>query len=704
MDATRQALEPDRDQLEVFAEALFRYAGQQGFVSLRAFYEDDAGKPFRISPTPLAGGFKFLIDVAEDVARRAANDPKPVVFCPPLATFSNGRRATEDDVAEGLVLSVECDAHPQEACAKLEQILGPASIVVRSGGRWTDPQTGERSDKLHLHWRLAEPATGKGLALLKRARTLATRLVGGDPSNVPIVHPIRWPGSWHRKGEPRLCAIETADPDREIVLELALDALETAAPTQQMDGGTAPAADDNRRTEWEDAFRAVLSGESYHPTLVPLAASFAAWGAPEPVTDNVLRCLLINSRPQDPERERRRDAELGKLPETVASAYAKYSNNSGGESGKEKTTVHWYGENGDHATPREALVDGLLPRTGTGLISGQWGAYKTFVAIDLSAAIMAGLAFIEYPIARRGGVLFIATEGASELSIRLKAALERQQVERAPFAWIDECPRLLGPKAVEQLAEIANAVAERMQHEFGLPLALILIDTMVDAAGYTKSGDENDAALGQLIMRRCADLSRRTGALVLGIDHFGKAIETGTRGSSAKEARADVVLAVLADKSVSGEVTNTRLAVRKNRAGPAGQEHAFTVQIVDLGNPEREITSLVINWGQGPKAAKPDEKWAKSLRLLRQALMDLLAGDQASEQRPFADGPLVRAIDLDLVRAEFCRMYPALEGTPARKNATRRMAFHRAVTGAQGKGLVGIRDIGATTFIWLAAP
>ena len=59
MDATRQALEPDRDQLEVFAEALFRYAGQQGFVSLRAFYEDDAGKPFRISPTRSPAGSNF---------------------------------------------------------------------------------------------------------------------------------------------------------------------------------------------------------------------------------------------------------------------------------------------------------------------------------------------------------------------------------------------------------------------------------------------------------------------------------------------------------------------------------------------------------------------------------------------------------------------------------------------------------------------
>ena len=235
-------LEPDRDQLEIFVEALFRYAGGQGFVSLRAFYEDDSVRPFRITPTSLAGGLPFLIDVAEDDARRAANCPKPVVFCPPLATFRSNNGATEKDIAEGLALSVECDADPQTARARLEQILGPATAIIRSGGIWTDPQTGEQADKLHLHWRLAEPATGKALTLLKQARAAATRLAGGDPSNVPVVHPIRWPGSWHRKAEPRLCMIETADPDHEIVLELALDALETAAPAP---GGADNASGDN---------------------------------------------------------------------------------------------------------------------------------------------------------------------------------------------------------------------------------------------------------------------------------------------------------------------------------------------------------------------------------------------------------------------------------------------------------------------------
>ena len=96
MGYTRQGglLEPDRDQIEIFTEALFRYAGKQGFVSVRAFHEDRGAKAvFRISPTPLTGGLKFLVDVAEDDARRAANDPRPVVFCPPIATFCNGRSA-----------------------------------------------------------------------------------------------------------------------------------------------------------------------------------------------------------------------------------------------------------------------------------------------------------------------------------------------------------------------------------------------------------------------------------------------------------------------------------------------------------------------------------------------------------------------------------------------------------------------------------
>jgi hypothetical protein len=98
------ALEPDRDQIEIFVDAIFRHA-TEGFVSVRAFFEDDVSKPFRISSAALSGGLRFLVDVAEDDSRRAAQFPKPVVFCPPLATFSNKDRAREADIAQGFALT-----------------------------------------------------------------------------------------------------------------------------------------------------------------------------------------------------------------------------------------------------------------------------------------------------------------------------------------------------------------------------------------------------------------------------------------------------------------------------------------------------------------------------------------------------------------------------------------------------------------------
>src|SRR5262249_732776 len=119
---------------------------------------------------------------------------------------------------------------PQAARITLENVLGPATIVVRSGGKWTNPETGEIEDKLHLHWRLKVPArTADDIKKLKRARRIGTELVGGDTTNVPACHPIRWPGSWHRKGEPRLCEIVDAKPDVEISLDEALEALEPFA-------------------------------------------------------------------------------------------------------------------------------------------------------------------------------------------------------------------------------------------------------------------------------------------------------------------------------------------------------------------------------------------------------------------------------------------------------------------------------------------
>ena len=90
-------------------------------------------------------------------------------------------------------------------------------------------QTGEIENKVHLHWRLENPAaTLEELAMLYEARSLAATLAGADRTNISIVHPIRWPGSFHCKKTQKLARIAALNAGTEIVLEDALNILRKA--------------------------------------------------------------------------------------------------------------------------------------------------------------------------------------------------------------------------------------------------------------------------------------------------------------------------------------------------------------------------------------------------------------------------------------------------------------------------------------------
>ncbi len=139
-------------------------------------------------------------------------------------------------------------------------------------------------------------------------------------------------------------------------------------------------------------------------------------------------------------------------------------------------------------------------------------------------------------------------------------------------------------------------------------------------------------------------ISHKTGAFVLGVDHFGKAVETGTRGSSAKESAADVVLAMLATRDEAGSISNTRMAIRKVRGGRCGYEIPYALDVVTVGETyDREpITTCIVNWQtdriSGAAVAAVKERWPVSLKVFRDALITSLAehGIRAwrLEQRP----------------------------------------------------------------------
>ena len=332
-------VEADAAAIGNFADALFRYADPGTYASLRAF-RDDVTEVFRISPHEIGDSLDSLTAAAGRLATLAANHAAfPVVFAPPVATFTNASGAKEEDLANGLALSVECDATPIAARERLEALIGPATVIVASGGEWTNPTTGEIEPKLHLHWRLTEPTReASDHARLKLARTLATALVGGDASNKPIVHPIRWPGSWHRKRAPRLARIEALHADREIDLADALQRLKDAADAAGV-GSTAKAAGDGSTGTGEardtaELVRAILTAEDYHAPLATLAMRFLKAGTADAQAVVLLRGIMLAI----PEAQRdmkdgqpqpgRWQARFDDIPRAVSTARAKIGERS----------------------------------------------------------------------------------------------------------------------------------------------------------------------------------------------------------------------------------------------------------------------------------------------------------------------------------------------------------------------------------------
>jgi hypothetical protein len=219
---------PNRKDLTTFFTNLFRHADQNGIISLRAFFKNGTRDFPLWQPFPTVPVGDNALAVINDAAGTAANTRKVTVFCPPVATFKTADNAKAENLLEGLALSVECDNTPQEAIDRLEAILGPATVVVASGGVTED---GKR--KLHGHWRLSAPTrTIEEHQKLRELRELATNLIGADCSNKSVVHPIRWPGSWHLKGKPMLCEIVASNPDAEINVDEALKVLRAETPTK----------------------------------------------------------------------------------------------------------------------------------------------------------------------------------------------------------------------------------------------------------------------------------------------------------------------------------------------------------------------------------------------------------------------------------------------------------------------------------------
>jgi Protein of unknown function (DUF3987) len=302
----------DRDQIHRFVQALFCHA-KSGYVQLRAFRDDVDGtwRPADWPAVSVETGLAELVDKAERWASECAAAPVPVVFAPPVATLKDPIKAAEKDIASGPALSVDCDERPIEARNRLVAILGPPTLTIATGGEWVDPPTGEIQPKQHLHWRLAKP-TGQFSehVALKEARREAMLLIGADPSGVPLVHPLRWPGSWHRKGKPRLTTIIECNPEIEIDLTEAFAKLRKARANgadHKNNYRSEDSAGTGAHDETSVLIAKILRAEDYHDPIAKLAMRYLMGGMPDAQAVETLRGIMLAVDPG------RRDLKGGAL-------------------------------------------------------------------------------------------------------------------------------------------------------------------------------------------------------------------------------------------------------------------------------------------------------------------------------------------------------------------------------------------------------
>jgi hypothetical protein len=141
--------------------------------------------------------------------------------------------------------------------------------------------------------------------------------------------------------------------------------------------------------------------------------------------------------------------------------------------------LKWHGEQQE---PIPWLVKGILPRGGVGLIAGQSTVGKSFIALDLAGAVATGMPFLDRRVPDVGGTLFLLGEAEGTMPERLEALcqgkLSALQVAKLPIAWtaIEDLS-----SAESAVVALANGASNKMQQDFGVPLRLVIVDTIATA-------------------------------------------------------------------------------------------------------------------------------------------------------------------------------------------------------------------------------
>jgi hypothetical protein len=321
--------------------------------------------------------------------------------------------------------------------------------------------------------------------------------------------------------------------------------------------------------------------------------------------------------------------------------------------------------------PLRWLVRGILPAEGLGAIFGASGSGKSFLALDLAAAVADGLDWFGCAT-QAAHVTYAALEGEAGFSQRTQAWREHHG-RNLPAGLHFVMPATFDLRDAGDVRELAEAVTAA-----GAAGGLLILDTLNRAAA---GADENDSAgMGEIIAGLKA-LQRTVGGLVLAVHHSGKDQARGMRGHSSLHAALDAAV------EVARTDDRREWIVRKNKDGEDGKTHPFRLRGVEIGTDAdgEPITSCVVEAAEdaGEAVRRVRVPQGGNQRIVWDALGELLRASHAFGK---AGAPPTRpCVELE---AAIASVRDKLATDPKRRTERTR----QAITGLVASGLLKLNE------------
>lgn len=252
--------------------------------------------------------------------------------------------------------------------------------------------------------------------------------------------------------------------------------------------------------------------------------------------------------------------------------------------------------------PIDWRIRHVFPTLGVVAVYGHSGSGKSFLALDMAAAIAEGKMWFDHRVLP-APVAYVVLEGEAGFRLRFEA-LEAYCGRTMPdgLRLMLQAMQITKPQDVADLAAVMS------------PGAVVFIDTLNRAA---PDSDENSSKDMGMILEGAKRLQGLIGGLVVLIHHTGKDGERGMRGHSSLFAAMDAAIEV---KRSKGDPDRRAWSLAKSKDDADGKSHGFKLITVQLGNDAdgEPVSSCVIepiaSFAEAPKFSPTEQMVFDALR------------------------------------------------------------------------------------------